>query len=57
MQGWITHKLVSRLLGEISTTSTYADDTTLMAESEGELKSPLMRVKKEGEKAGMKLNI
>ena len=35
----------------------YADDTTLMAESEGELKSLLMRVKKENEKAGLKLNI
>jgi len=35
----------------------YADDTTLMAESEKELKSLLMRVKKESEKAGLKLNI
>ena len=35
----------------------YADDTTLMAESEEELKSLLMRVKKESEKAGLKLNI
>ena len=35
----------------------YADDTTLMAESEGELNSLLMRVKKENEKAGLKLNI
>ena len=35
----------------------YADDTTLMAESEEELKSPLMRVKEESEKAGLKLNI
>ena len=34
----------------------YADDTTLMAESE-ELKSPLMRVKEESEKVGLKLNI
>ena len=34
-----------------------ADDTTLMAESEEELKSLLMRVKKENEKAGLKLNI
>ena len=34
----------------------YADNTTLMAESEEELKSPLMRVKEETEKAGLKLN-
>ena len=36
---------------------TYADDTTLMAESEEELKSLLMKVKEESEKAGLKLNI
>ena len=35
----------------------YADDTTLMAESEEELKSLLMQVKEESEKAGLKLNI
>ena len=35
----------------------YADDTTLMAESKEELKSLLMRVKEESEKAGLKLNI
>ena len=35
----------------------YADDTTLMAESEKELKSLLMKVKKKSEKAGLKLNI
>ena len=35
----------------------YADDTTPMAESKEELKSLLMRVKEEGEKAGLKLNI
>ena len=35
----------------------YADETTLMAESEDELKSFLMRVKEENEKAGLKLNI
>ena len=35
----------------------YADDTTLMAESEDELKSLLMKVKEESEKAGFKLNI
>ena len=35
----------------------YSDDTTLMAESEEELKSPLMRVKEESGKAGLKFNI
>ena len=35
----------------------YADDTTLMAESEKELKTPLMKVKEESEKTGLKLNI
>ena len=54
--GWMKHKLESRLLGEISIIS-YADDTTLMAESEEELKSLLMKVKEESEKAGLKLNI
>ena len=49
------HKLESRLPGEISITSD-TDDTTLMAESEEELKSLLMKVK-ELEKVGLKLNI
>ena len=35
----------------------YADDTTLMAESEEELNSPLMKLKEESEKTGLKLNI
>ena len=35
----------------------YTDDTTLMAESEGEIKSLLMKVKEESEKVGLKLNI
>ena len=35
----------------------YADDTTLMVDSEEELKSPLMKVKEESEKVGLKLNI
>ena len=56
--GWKKHKLESRLLGEISITSDrYADDITLMAESEEELKSLLMKVKEESEKVGLKLNI
>ena len=45
------------MLGEISNNLRYADDTTLMAESEEELKSLLMRVKEESEKAGLKFNI
>ena len=44
------------MLGEISINFRYADDTTLMAESE-ELKSLLMKVKEESEKLGLKLNI
>ena len=43
--------------GEISITFTYADETTLIAESEGELKSLLMKVKGKSEKVGLKLNI
>ena len=50
-------QLESRLPGEISVTSLYADDTTLMAESEEELKSFLMKVKEGSEKVGLKLNI
>ena len=46
-----------RLPGEISTNLRYADDTTLMAEREEELKSLLVKVKEESEKAGFKLNI
>ena len=48
------HKLETRLPEEISITS---DDTTLMAESEEELKSLLMKVKEESEKVGLKFNI
>ena len=51
------HKLESRLLGEIWITSDNADDTTLMAESEEELKNLLMKVKEESEKVVLKLNI
>ena len=51
------HKLESRLSGEISTTSDNADDTTLITESEEELKGLLMKVKEEREKVGLKLNI
>ena len=54
---WKKHKLESRLPGEISITSDIQMTTTLMAESEEELKSLLMKVKEEGEKVGLKLNI
>ena len=57
MLGWMKHKLESRLQGEISENLSYADDITLMAESEEELKSLLMKVKVESEKVGLKLNI
>ena len=57
MLGWIKHKLESRLPEEISITSDNADDTTLMAESEEELKILLMKVKEEIGKVGLKLNI
>ena len=55
--GWMKHKLESRLPGEISTTSDMWMTPPLMAESEEELKSLLMKVKEESEKAGLKLNI
>ena len=54
--GWKKHKLESRLLGGSINNLRYADDTTLMAESE-ELSSLLMKVKEETEKVGLKLNI
>ena len=56
MPGWMKHKLESRLPGEISITSDM-QITTLMAESEEELKSLLMKVKEGSERAGLKLNI
>ena len=56
MLGWMKHKLESRLPGEISITSD-VKTTTLMAKSEEELKSLLMKVKEDSEKAGLKLNI
>ena len=57
MLGWMKHKLESRLPGEIPENLRYADDITLMAENKEELKSLLMKVKEESEKAGLKLNI
>ena len=47
----------SKIVGRNINNLRYADDTTLMAESEEELKSLLMKVKEESEKAGLKLNI
>ena len=54
---WMNHKQDSRLLGEISINLRYTEDNTLMEESEEELKSLLMKVKEENEKAGLKFNI
>ena len=51
------YKLESGLLGEISITSDMQMTPLLLAESEKELKSLLMKVKEESEKAGLKLNI
>ena len=50
------HKLESRLLGQISINLRYADDTTLMAESDEEIKSLWMKVKEESQKFGLKIN-
>ena len=57
MLGWRKYKLESRLPGEHIKNLRYVDDTTLMAESEEELKSILMKVKEESEKVGLMLNI
>ena len=58
MPGWMKHKLESRLAGDININNLrYADDTILIAESNGELKSLLMKVKEESEKVDLKLNI
>ena len=48
---------VNKMAGKNISILRYADGTTLMAESEVELKSLLMRVKEESEKAGLKVNI
>ena len=55
MLGWRKHKLESKLLGEISITSDM-QMTPCLWQSEEELKSLLMKVKEESEKAGLKLN-
>ena len=56
MSGWMSCKLESRLPREINNLR-YMEDTTLMAESKEKLKSLLLRVIEENEKAGLKLNI
>ena len=55
--GWKKHKLEIKIAGRSINNLRYADDTTLMAESEEELKSLLMEVKEKSEKVGLKLNI
>ena len=57
MPSWMKHKLESRLLGKISITLDMQMIITLMAESEEELKSLLMKAKEESEKVGLKFNI
>ena len=58
MQGWRKHRLEGiKIAGRNINNLRYADDTTLMAESEEELKSLLMNVKEESEKVGLKLNV
>ena len=54
--GWKKHKL-EKIAGRNINNLRYADDTTLMAESEEELNSLLMKVKVESEEVGLKLNI
>ena len=55
--GWKKHNLEIKIVGKNINNLRYADDTTLIAESEEELKSLLMQVKEESEKVGLKLNI
>ena len=58
MLGWRKHQRESRLSGENINNLRYTDDTTLMAESEDELKSLLMKLKEEkSKKVGLKINI
>ena len=57
MPGWMKLQAGVKIAGRNINSFRYADDTTLMAESKEELKSLLMKVKEESEKAGLKLNI
>ena len=54
MLDWMKHKLESKMAGRNINNLRYADDTTLMAESEKELKRLLMKVKEESEKSRLK---
>ena len=55
---WVKHKLeLIKIAGRNINNLRFADDTTLIAESEEELKSLMMKVKEESEKVGLKLNI
>ena len=54
MPGWMNHKLEIKSAGRNINNLRYVDGTTLMAESEEELKSLLRKVKEESEKAGLK---
>ena len=55
--GWEEAEAWIKIAGRNINNLRYADDTTLMAESEDKLKSLLMKVKEESEKVGLKLNI
>ena len=57
MLGWKKHQAGIKIARRNINNLTYADDTTLMAESEEELKNLLMKVKEESENVGLKLNI
>ena len=57
MKCWARSEAGIKISGKNSNNLRYADDTTLMAESEEELKSRLMKVKEESERASLKLNI
>ena len=57
MLGWMKYKLESRLPRRNINNLRCADDTTLIAESEEEIKSLLMKVEEQSEKAGLKINI
>ena len=60
MLGWMKHKIgldKIKIARRNMNNLRYADDTTLLAESEEKLKNPLMKVKVESEKVGLKLNI
>ena len=57
MLGWRKAQAGVQIAGRLINNLRYADDTTLMAESEEELKSLLTKVKEESEKVGLKLDI